>query len=216
MVARRLPHCCRSAALLPWSCPALCQQARSSRPTATPMLRLLPRALLAVLCPGSVWCTAHTAQEQLPGRGTGASTAPSLLIPAYTCCMWLIAAYQVRAGDPVIAGLRLRALRHHRRHCWAFYFIAGFSFERAKVVSRLPSSPLLGDILLPGHPGRRGMSSCLLLLYWLCRPLFLTASCAVLLLQRPPAGGRRECPVGGKRRTLKTEYRIRRERPDEG
>ena len=56
----------------------------------------------------------------------------TLLMPAYTCCMWLIVAYQARAADPVILDY-VYELFAIIAVLLGLYFIAGFSFERPKV-----------------------------------------------------------------------------------
>ena len=67
----------------------------------TPMLGLLPRALLAVLALCSGWSLFQLGKNNYRGEGQGKYSS-SLLIPAYTACMWLIVAYQARSGDPII------------------------------------------------------------------------------------------------------------------
>lgn len=65
-------------------------------------------------------------------RGTGCKRSLALLAPAYTCCLWLVCAYQQHSADPVIADYvyKLFAII-----CTllGLYFTAGFSFERAKI-----------------------------------------------------------------------------------
>ena len=56
--------------------------------------------LLAALAAVSFFCVMQTAQNSFKGLDRGKYSF-TLLMPAYTCCVWLIAAYQVRAGDPV-------------------------------------------------------------------------------------------------------------------
>ncbi len=58
------------------------------------------RLLLAALAAVSFFCVMQTAQNSFKGLDRGKYSF-TLLMPAYTCCVWLIAAYQVRAGDPV-------------------------------------------------------------------------------------------------------------------
>lgn len=88
------------------------------------------RLIVAVMAVASGLCVMTTVRDNFKGTGTGKYSVP-LLIPAFTFCVWLIAAYQVRAGDPVqldyvyelfaiITGLL------------GLYFIAGFSFDKGK------------------------------------------------------------------------------------
>lgn len=86
------------------------------------------RLLTGVLALVAGLCVAATVRDNYRGAGTGKYSF-RLLMPAYAFCVWLIAAYQVRAGDPVrldyvyelfaiIAGLL------------GLYGAASFSFER--------------------------------------------------------------------------------------
>lgn len=88
------------------------------------------RLIVAVMAVASGLCVMTTVRDNFKGTGSGKYSVP-LLIPAFTFCVWLIAAYQVRAGDPVqldyvyelfaiITGLL------------GLYFIAGFSFDKGK------------------------------------------------------------------------------------
>lgn len=90
------------------------------------------RLIVAVMAVASGVCVMTTVRDNFKGTGNGKYSVP-LLIPAFTFCVWLIAAYQVRAGDPVqldyvyelfaiITGLL------------GLYFIAGFSFDKGKCV----------------------------------------------------------------------------------
>ena len=56
--------------------------------------------VVAVLALVSGLCQLQTVANNYRGIGKSRYSF-ALLMPAYTCCMWLIAAYQVRAGDPV-------------------------------------------------------------------------------------------------------------------
>lgn len=55
-----------------------------------------------------------------------------LLIPAYTCCLWLVSAYQQQAADPVILDY---VYEMFAIICalLGFYFTAGFSFGRGRI-----------------------------------------------------------------------------------
>lgn len=88
------------------------------------------RLIVAALAVASGGCVLVTVRDNFKGTNPGKYSVP-LLIPAFAFCVWLIAAYQVRAGDPVqldyvyelfaiIAGLL------------GLYFMAGFSFDKGK------------------------------------------------------------------------------------
>ncbi len=88
------------------------------------------RLIVAVMAVVSGVCVIVTVRDNFKGTNGGKYSVP-LLIPAFAFCVWLIAAYQVRAGDPVqldyvyelfgiIAGLL------------GLYFIAGFSFDKGR------------------------------------------------------------------------------------
>jgi hypothetical protein len=92
----------------------------------TSMLRLI----LAVLCVVSAVCVLSTGRNNYRGEGRGKYNF-TLLMPAYTFCVWLIAAYQVRAGDPVQLDYIYEILAIIAA-LLGLYFTAGFSFERLK------------------------------------------------------------------------------------
>ena len=62
--------------------------------------RVYTNLLVAALALVSCFCVMGTVQNNFKGLGRGKLNF-TLLLPAYACCVWLIAAYQVRAGDPV-------------------------------------------------------------------------------------------------------------------
>ena len=62
--------------------------------------RVYTNLLVAALALAAGFCVMGTVQNNFKGLGRGKLNF-TLLLPAYTCCVWLIAAYQVRAGDPV-------------------------------------------------------------------------------------------------------------------
>ena len=97
---------------------------------ANPVFSVLPRVLLGIMSAAAFLCTLITARGNYRGEGKGRYSG-SLLVPAYACCIWLIAAYQVRAGDPVTLDY-IYELLAIIASLLAFYFIAGFSFEKAK------------------------------------------------------------------------------------
>uniref|UniRef100_UPI003FEE5004 hypothetical protein n=1 Tax=Dysosmobacter welbionis TaxID=2093857 RepID=UPI003FEE5004 len=93
--------------------------------------RVMTRMLLAVMCAASFFCVLSTAKNNYRAEGRGKYSF-TLLMPAYTCCVWLIAAYQSRAADPVILDY-LYELLAIIAALLGLYFTAGFSFERSKV-----------------------------------------------------------------------------------
>lgn len=91
---------------------------------------LYTRLIVAAMAVVSGLCVMSTVRDNFKGTNQGKYSVP-LLIPAFAFCVWLIAAYQVRAGDPVqldyvyelfaiITGLL------------GLYFIAGFSFDKGR------------------------------------------------------------------------------------
>ena len=62
--------------------------------------RVYTNLLVAALALAAGFCVMGTVQNNFKGLGRGKLNF-TLLLPAYACCVWLIAAYQVRAGDPV-------------------------------------------------------------------------------------------------------------------
>ena len=89
------------------------------------------RLLLAALAAVSFFYVMQTAQNSFKGLDRGKYSF-TLLMPAYTCCVWLIAAYQVRAGDPVQLDY-VYELFAIIASLLGLYFHAGFSFERGRV-----------------------------------------------------------------------------------
>ena len=145
--------------------------------------QLYTRLIVAAMAVASGACVLVTVQGNFKGTGQGKYSVP-LLIPAFAFCVWLIAAYQVRAGDPVqldyvyelfaiIAGLL------------GLYFIAGFSFDKGKCGPAVFFSLLgvyfslvtladghdLASMLLYGFAILYLLASSALLLYNAARPL---------------------------------------------
>jgi hypothetical protein len=86
--------------------------------------------LLDILCLASFACLVLVVPSNFRGKERRYSLA--LLLPAYTCCVWLVTAYQQRAADPVVLD--------YVYHLFAIictllglYFAAGFSFGRGRV-----------------------------------------------------------------------------------
>ena len=88
------------------------------------------RLIVAVLAVASGLCVMSTVRDNFKGENKGKYSVP-LLIPAFAFCVWLIAAYQVRAGDPVQLDY-VYELFAIITSLLALYFMAGFSFEKAK------------------------------------------------------------------------------------
>ena len=105
--------------------------ARAGNAQGTPLFNVLPRAILGALAAVSFFCVLSTGRNNYRGEGKGKFSF-SLLAPAYMGCIWLIAAYQVRAGDPVRQDY-IYELFAIISSLLGLYFMAGFSFERAKV-----------------------------------------------------------------------------------
>lgn len=161
---------------------------RAGNAQGTPLFNVLPRAILGALAAVSFFCVLSTGRNNYRGEGKGKFSF-SLLAPAYMGCIWLIAAYQVRAGDPVRQDY-IYELFAIIASLLGLYFMAGFSFERAKVF-RSSLFSLLGVYfslvtLADGH------ELYVVLLYGFCI-LSLTANVTALLANdaRPEPRARR-------------------------
>jgi hypothetical protein len=86
--------------------------------------------LLDALCLASFVCLLQIVPGNFRGKERRYSVA--LLLPAYTCCVWLVTAYQQRAADPVVLDYvyQLFAVVFT---LLGLYFAAGFSFGRGRV-----------------------------------------------------------------------------------
>ncbi|NLF35294.1 MAG: hypothetical protein GX585_04940 [Clostridiales bacterium] len=109
-------------------------QLRASSPHQVSTLQVLmsaaPQLLLSLLCLCSAVCVVLIAKHSY--RGTGPAPRSGLpLVPAYTCGLWLITAYQARAGDPVMLDY-LYGFLAIMAVLLALYFMAGFSFGRPR------------------------------------------------------------------------------------
>lgn len=165
--------------------------ARAGNAQGTPLFNVLPRAILGLLSAIAFFCVLSTGKNNYRGEGRGKFSFP-LLAPAYMGCIWLIAAYQVRAGDPVRQDY-IYELFAIIASLLGLYFTAGFSFERAKVF-RSSLFSLLGVYfslvtLADGH------ELYVVLLYGFCI-LNLTANVTALLANdaRPEPKARRTRP----------------------
>lgn len=107
------------------------QTAQQTAQGMNPVLSVLPRILQALLMLGSFFCVLALGKNNYRGEGKGKFNFP-LLMPAYMACMWLISAYQVRAGDPIRLDYIYELLAIIAA-LLGFYFMAGFSFGRGKV-----------------------------------------------------------------------------------
>lgn len=173
-----------------------------------PMFSLVPMVLLAVLCLCSAWSMLMLGKNNYRGEEKGKYSA-WLLIPAYTCCMWLIVSYQEHSGDPIILDYvyQLFSVIAAVLGC---YFLSGFGFGRSRPVAAAFFSAeamyfalvTLADAHEPAF----------LLLYAGCFFYFAASSVALLYNLGRPLGPRMP---GGRR--LRTDEKINREeRPHEG
>ena len=161
---------------------------RAGNAQTTPLFAVLPRAILGALAAVAFFCVLSTGRNNYRGEGKGKFSFP-LLAPDYMGCIWRIAAYQVRAGDPVRQDY-IYELFAIISSLLGLYFMAGFSFERAKVF-RSSLFSLLGVYfslvtLADGH------ELYVVLLYGFCI-LSLTANVTALLANdaRPEPRARR-------------------------
>lgn len=173
-----------------------------------PMFSLVPMVLLAVLCLCSAWSVLMLGKNNYRGEEKGKYSA-WLLIPAYTCCMWLIVSYQEHSGDPIILDYvyQLFSVIAAVLGC---YFLSGFGFGRSRPAAAAFFSAeamyfalvTLADAHEPAF----------LLLYAGCFFYFAASSVALLYNLGRPLGPRMP---GGKR--LSADEKINREeRPHEG
>lgn len=173
-----------------------------------PMFSLVPMVLLSVLCLCSAWSMLMLGKNNYRGEEKGKYSA-WLLIPAYTCCMWLIVSYQEHSGDPIILDYvyQLFAVIGAVLGC---YFLSGFGFGRGRPAAAAFFSAeamyfalvTLADAHEPAF----------LLLYAGCFFYFAASSVALLYNLGRPLGPRMP---GGRR--LRTDEKINREeRPHEG
>lgn len=173
-----------------------------------PMFSLVPMVLLAVLCLCSAWSVLMLGKNNYRGEEKGKYSA-WLLIPAYTCCMWLIVSYQEHSGDPIILDYvyQLFSVIAAVLGC---YFLSGFGFGRSRPAAAAFFSAeamyfalvTLADAHEPAF----------LLLYAGCFFYFAASSVALLYNLGRPLGPRMP---GGRR--LRTDEKINREeRPHEG
>lgn len=178
------------------------------RDLSTPYLTVLPLALFGGLALVSGGCLFRLGRNYYRGEGKAArSTVP--LMPAYTCCLWLIVAYQVRSGDPVLLDYVWELLAV-MAVLLATYFLAGFSFGRGKAGRTLVFClfyPYLALVTLadPQSPAHL-MLTCAMMLYTLCSAVVLLHHC------QGPQGPR----MPREEAEPQTETIIREETSDEG
>lgn len=173
-----------------------------------PMFSLVPMVLLSVLCLASAWSMLMLGKNNYRGEEKGRYSA-WLLIPAYTCCMWLIVSYQEHSGDPIILDYvyQLFSVIAAVLGC---YFLSGFGFGRSRPAAAAFFSAeamyfalvTLADAHEPAF----------LLLYAGCFFYFAASSVALLYNLGRPLGPR----MPGGRRLRKDEKINREERPHEG
>lgn len=94
------------------------------------LMAAVPRVLLALLSLVASGCLMRTAKHNYRAEGRG-TRAVWLLGPPFCCCLWLVAVYQVRAADPVLADYAYQIFAIIAA-LLALYSMAGFSFEKPK------------------------------------------------------------------------------------
>lgn len=113
------------------------------------------------------------------------------LMPAYTCCVWLVSSYQMRAGDPVQLDY-IYQLAAIIASLLGLYYCAGFSFGKGKPFQACLFSLLgvYGSIvtLADGHD----LANTLL---YLSAILYLLVSAAVLLRSAAQPSGSDASPA---------------------
>ncbi|MCI8477208.1 MAG: hypothetical protein HFE97_02500 [Oscillospiraceae bacterium] len=147
-----------------------------------PLLGLLPQVLLTVLCSVSAVCILATGKNNYRDEKRGQYSL-MLLMPAYTFGIWLVCAYQDRAGDPVLLDYIFEFLAIIT--CLlGLYSIAGFAFQRVRVFQTVFFS--LAAVYFSAVTLADQLSPEALLLYGFAA-LYLLAQTAVLLtnLQQP-------------------------------
>ena len=95
-----------------------------------PVLAVLLPFALTLLCLGSGVSLLSVGKDAYRGGGVRRFSG-TVLLPAYTCCIWLISAYQGRASDPVVQDY-LYELLAIICALLAFYYVAGSSFEHPR------------------------------------------------------------------------------------
>ena len=106
-------------------------QLQSQYDAGNPLMEMLPQMALAVLCAVSALCVLSTGKNNYRDERRGQYSL-ILLLPAYTFGIWLVFAYQDRAGDPVLLDYIFELLAIIT--CLlSFYSIAGFAFARNRV-----------------------------------------------------------------------------------
>lgn len=122
--------------------------------SGSPYLTVLPRALLGVFALWAAMSIFTVGRNNYKGEGKGKYSS-ALLVPSYTCCFWLIVAYQARSGDPVVLEYVWQLLAIMAA-VLGTYFMAGFAFERSKVFRSSYFSLLAVYFILltlaDGHP----------------------------------------------------------------
>ena len=92
--------------------------------------QLYTRLIVAVMAVASGVCVLSTVRNSFRAENKGKYSVP-LLVPAFAFCVWLIAAYQVRAGDPVRQDY-VYELFAIIASLLGLYSTASFSFERGR------------------------------------------------------------------------------------
>lgn len=94
-------------------------------------LESLITPILGLLNLVSAGCFFQIAVNNYRNQGKGKYSV-ALLMPAYTCCLWLIQAYQSHSTDPIVLDFVFYFLAIIAT-VLATYTMAGFAFEKAKV-----------------------------------------------------------------------------------
>ena len=132
--------------------------------------------IVGAMAIASGFCVLATVRNHFREAGKGRYSA-ALLVPAFTYCVWLIAAYQVRAGDPVQLDY-VYELFAIIAALLAFYFIAGFSFEKGKPAVTVFFSLLAVYFSLTTLADQHSWSTVLLYCFTI---LYLLTNSAILL-----------------------------------
>lgn len=137
---------------------------------------VLTRLLLSILLFFGAGSMALAGWNNYRGLEKGKYSFTLLVLP-YTCCLWLVVSYQLRAADPVVLGY-LYSLLAVISAVLALYHMAGFSFERSKLF-RFSFFALLAIYLgIVSLAGEGDLFTCLITLSVI---LYLLVSVFVLL-----------------------------------
>lgn len=151
------------------------------------------RVLLGLLCFVAVLCILMAMVENVRGTGDGKFRF-TLLMPAYTYCLWLISAYQERAVDPVISDYVYQMFAIIAS-LLGLYFIASFSFGRGRITTTGLFSGLGVYFSVVALADTVDWATRLLLVFSI---IFLCAGLGLLFHSRRPTGRRQSQPLDSK------------------